>query len=127
MECTADPSLPPPAPAAAAAAALAPPAAWPTGSTLDIDPGSGAPLWQIGILRDDRETGGLTLICLEDLWRLRFPASRGDNFATSMAAALDSAAATLGVDRGLLVHDRPGARPPGGGPFQRASTAARST
>ena len=124
MECTADPSLPAPAPAAAAAAP-APPPAWPTGSTLDIDPGRPAPLWQIGILQNDHETGGLTLICLEDMWHLRFPTSK-ERFKASMAAALDSAAATLGVDRGLLVHDRPGARPPGGGPFQRAKHSSRA-
>ena len=118
MECTADPLLPPPAPAAAAAAP-APPPAWPAGPTLNIDPGRGAPLWQIGIIQDDHEIGGLTLICLEDMWRLRFP-TRKERFRASMAAVLDSAAATLGVDRGLLVHDRPRARPPGGIAFKRA-------
>ena len=29
------------------------------------------------------------------------------------------------MDRGLLVHDRPGARPPGGGPFQRAKHGSK--
>ena len=31
--------------------------------------GTAVSLWHIDILRDDRETGGLTLICLEDLGR----------------------------------------------------------